>query len=82
MVVLTVDPKERARIQSIIYVGTILITSPFGWIAGTLSEINKSLPFILNIVLFALGALLATLAGKASQKGLSAGVPEAEAPAT
>jgi DHA1 family tetracycline resistance protein-like MFS transporter len=75
MVVLTIDAKERARIQSIMYVGTILITSPFGWIAGTLSELNKSLPFILNIVLFALGALLATLAGRASQKGLAAEVP-------
>jgi MFS family permease len=68
MVVLSIDPLERARIQSIMYVGTILITSPFGWIAGTLSELNKSLPFILNIVLFGFGALLATLAGRASQK--------------
>jgi MFS family permease len=68
MIVLTVDPKERARIQSILYVGIILLTSPFGWIAGTLSEINKNLPFILNISLFILGAVLAYLAGKASQE--------------
>jgi hypothetical protein len=68
MFALTVDPKERARIQSILYVGIILLTSPFGWIAGTLSGINKVLPFILNIGLFAAGAVLATLAGKASQK--------------
>jgi MFS family permease len=72
MMVLTIDPKERARIQSILYVGTILITSPFGWIAGTLSGINKDLPFILNIVLFALGAVLAYFAGTASQKRLAA----------
>ena len=75
MVVLTIDPKERARIQSIMYVGTILITSPFGWIAGTLSELNKSLPFILNIVLFVVGAVLATLAGRASQKGTATEMP-------
>jgi hypothetical protein len=68
MVVLTIDPKERARIQSILYVGIILLTSPFGWIAGTLSEINKNLPFILNISLFVIGAMLAYLAGKASQE--------------
>jgi MFS family permease len=68
MIVLTIDPKERARIQSILYVGIILLTSPFGWIAGTLSEVNKDLPFILNISLFAMGALLAYLAGKASQE--------------
>jgi len=76
MVVLTIDPKERARIQSIMYVGTILITSPFGWIAGTLSELNKSLPFILNIVLFAVGAVLATLAGRASKKGSAVEAPK------
>jgi MFS family permease len=68
MVVLTIDPKERARIQSILYVVIILLTSPFGWIAGTLSEFNKGLPFILNTILFAAGAVLATIAGRASQE--------------
>jgi len=68
MTVRTVDPKERARIQSILYVGIILLTSPFGWIAGLLSEANKNLPFILNISLFAAGGLLAYIAGEASQK--------------
>jgi MFS family permease len=68
MIVLTVDPRERARIQSIMYVGIILITAPFGWIAGTLSEFNKSLPFVLNIALFTTGAVLAYIAGNASEK--------------
>lgn len=68
MIVLTIDPGERARIQSILYVGIILLTSPFGWIAGTLSQINKDLPFILNISLFIIGAALAYLAGKSSQE--------------
>jgi MFS family permease len=67
MLVLTIDPKERARILSILYVGIILLTSPFGWIAGTLSVLNKDLPFLLNITLFTAGAALAYLAGKASQ---------------
>jgi hypothetical protein len=68
MTVITVDPKERARIQSILSVGVIIFSSPFGWIAGTLSGFNKDLPFILNIVLFAIGAGLAYMAGKASQR--------------
>ena len=72
MIVLTIDPKERARIQSILYVGIILLTSPFGWIAGTLSGLDKGLPFILNIALFAVGAALAYLAGQASQKRFAA----------
>jgi MFS family permease len=77
MVVLTIDAKERARIQSILYVGIIMLTSPFGWIAGNLSSLNKVLPFLLNITLFAVGAVLAYLTGKASQKE-----PAAETPVT
>jgi Na+/melibiose symporter-like transporter len=72
MVVLTIDPKERASIQSILHVGIILLSSPFGWIAGMLSERNKGLPFILNIFLFAAGVVLATLAGNVSQKSAAA----------
>ena len=68
LTVLTIDPQERARILSILYVGIILITSPFGWIAGTLSSMDKNLPFVLNIALFSIGAVLAYLAGNASQK--------------
>ncbi|MCD6476255.1 MAG: MFS transporter [Anaerolineaceae bacterium] len=64
MVVVTVDAKERARIQSLMYVFVILLTSPFGWIAGKLSSINKTLPFVLNIGLYLLGVGLALLAGK------------------
>jgi hypothetical protein len=63
MTVLTISAKERARILSILYVGIILITSPFGWIAGTLSGMNKVLPFVLNILLFAAGTVLAYAAG-------------------
>ena len=68
MIVLTIDAKERARIQSILAVVIILITSPFGWIAGNLSELDKALPFVLTIALFAIGAVLAYIAGNASQK--------------
>ncbi len=74
MAVLTISAKERARIQSILYVGIILFTSPFGTIAGTLSGINKDLPFMLNIVLFAVGAALAYGAG--SRKRLAAEAAE------
>jgi MFS family permease len=66
MTVLTIEPKERARILSIIFVGVILFSSPFGWVAGTLSGINKDLPFLLNIALFTAGAILAYIAGQIS----------------
>lgn len=66
LTVVTIEPKERARILSIIFVVVILLSSPFGWIAGTLSAINKSLPFFLNIGLFVMGATLAYAAGQVS----------------
>jgi MFS family permease len=67
LIVLTIDPQERARIQSILYVGVILLTAPFGWIAGTLSGINNNLPFVLTIVLLLIGAVLGWLAGRAAE---------------
>jgi MFS family permease len=63
MVVINVDPQERARIMAILSVIVIICTSPFGWIAGQLSELNRALPFILNIVLFCAGAILVYAAG-------------------
>ena len=64
LVVLVVDPKERARIMAIMYVIMILFTSPFGWIAGQMSEVNRNLPFVLNIVLYSLGGLLTFVAAR------------------
>ena len=59
LVVVVVDPKERARIMALVYVMVILFTSPFGWIAGEISQIDRLWPFVLNIVLFAVAAGLA-----------------------
>ena len=62
LTIISIDDAERARINSILYVVVILLTSPFGWIAGQLSELNRVLPFALNISLFFVGMLLVWLA--------------------
>jgi DHA1 family tetracycline resistance protein-like MFS transporter len=64
LVIVTVDAKERARIMAILYVMVIVFTSPFGWIAGQISAINRNLPFVMNIVLFSSGALLTYLTSR------------------
>lgn len=79
MIVVTVNAQERARIMAFLYVAVILFTSPFGWIAGVLSEINRNLPFILNLGLFATGALLVYLA---AQHKTDSPEPELIEPAT
>jgi len=64
MFIVTVDPLERARIMAIVYVVIIAFTSPFGWIAGRLSEFDRSLPFVLNLGLFVIGIGLVILASR------------------
>ncbi|MBN2002336.1 MAG: MFS transporter [Anaerolineae bacterium] len=68
LIVVNVNAEERARIMAILYVLVILATSPFGWIAGEMSEINRSLPFVLNIGLFAGGVVLTFLTGRWTKK--------------
>lgn len=68
MAVVTVDPKERARIMAFVYVVVIVFTTPFGWLAGTLSEINRNLPFMLNLVMFAFGGLLTYLSARLAKQ--------------
>ncbi len=55
--VINVDARERARIVSIAHAVVIACTTPFGWIAGVLSERNPMNPFVMNVVLLAVGIL-------------------------
>jgi len=54
MLVWFVDRKERARVNSVIYVLMIGFSIPFGWLSGYLSSINRILPFLMNILLYSL----------------------------
>jgi hypothetical protein len=47
-----------------VYVALIVLISPFGWIAGQLSAIDRSLPFALNTALFAIGIVLVAFIGR------------------
>ena len=53
-----VEPGERARIMSIVYALSLAAMSPFGWIAGLISSIDRRLPFMFNLLLFGVLALL------------------------
>ncbi len=76
VVVVTVDPRERARIMALLYVIVVVCTAPFGWIAGRMSEVNRRLPFVLSTGLFALGAGLTYVASR-----LAVSEPPTEDPA-
>ena len=58
LLALSMESNERARVSAMVYVALIVLISPFGWIAGQLSALDRSLPFALNMGLFAIGILL------------------------
>ena len=64
LLAVSMDSHERARVTAMVYVALIIVISPFGWIAGQLSAIDRSLPFALNMVLFAIGAALVWWIGR------------------
>ena len=58
LLALSMESDERARVSAMVYVTLIILISPFGWIAGQLSAVDRALPFALNTVLFAIGMVL------------------------
>lgn len=72
LLALSLESAERARVSAMVYVALIVLISPFGWIAGQLSAIDRALPFALNMGLFALGILLVWLIGRPGGGALAA----------
>ena len=64
LLALSMESDERARVSAMVYVALIVLISPFGWIAGQLSAVNRSLPFALNTILFAIGMILVWFFGR------------------
>ena len=64
LLALSMESNERARVSAMVYVTLIVMISPFGWIAGQLSALDRSLPFALNTGLFAIGLVLVWVIGR------------------
>jgi Na+/melibiose symporter-like transporter len=64
LAVIDVDARERARIMAILYTVVLLCTSPFGWIAGRISEVERSLPFVLLLAMLVVGVGLTYLGSR------------------
>jgi len=74
LLAVSMESHERARLSAIVYVALLVATSPFGWIAGQLSALDRSLPFVLNMGLFVIGAGLVWLISR----GRPAAPPQVE----
>ena len=66
LLALSMESNERARVSAMVYVALIVLISPFGWIAGQLSALDRSLPFALNVALFGIGIVLVWVIGRPS----------------
>ena len=55
---LNINPQERARLNALIMASTIALSSPFGYLAGWLSSIDRRLPFAFAFVLFVAAILV------------------------
>lgn len=64
LLAVALDSHERARVSALVYVAMILFTSPFGWIAGQLSALDRALPFALNMGLFVIGGGIVGVIGR------------------
>ncbi len=58
LVVDAIDNHDRAGITGIFNVAMLVLASPFGWIAGLLSERSRFLPFFLLILMACFGIFL------------------------
>ena len=61
LVAIHVDPHERSGIMALLQTTVMMVSVPFGYIAGVLSDISRILPFILSILLLLLGILATTI---------------------
>jgi len=68
LISLYMNVAERARIQAIMNLIVMAVTAPFGWIGGMLSNISRTLPFILDLCLLTAGFCITVLYYKHEHK--------------
>lgn len=61
LVAIHVNPEERSVIMALLQTAVMLVSVPFGYIGGLLSDISRILPFVLSITLLLLGILATAL---------------------
>ena len=61
LVAIHVDPAERSSIMALLQTTVMLVSVPFGYIGGLLSNTSRALPFVLSIGLLLLGILATAL---------------------
>lgn len=61
LVAINLDPTERSSIMALLQTTVMLVSMPFGYIAGLLSDVSRVLPFVLNIGLLIIGIVVTAM---------------------
>ena len=75
---LFIDPQERARLNSVLAAVTMIVSFPFGFISGMLSDMDTRYPFILTTVVFVLLFVVLLTSGALAKKNVRAVEAERE----
>ena len=67
LVAIHADRTERSRIMALLQTTVMMVSVPFGYIGGLLSDISKILPFVLSIALLMAGILATAVYYRKSQ---------------
>jgi MFS family permease len=68
LVAIHVDHTERSGIMALLQTTVMLISVPFGYIGGLLSDISRILPFVLSVILLLLGVLATSMFYRVTSK--------------
>jgi len=74
MMGVVIPSEERARITSFIFAGVLLVSTPVGWIAGTLFRFHHAWPLELNFCLIIVGVIVSLLVVRTLNPRLDDGV--------
>jgi len=58
LVAIYADPDDRSNVLALLQTTVMLVSVPFGYIGGWLSDISRALPFVLSILLLLLGIIV------------------------
>lgn len=68
LVAINADPEDRSNVMALLQAAVMLVSVPFGYIAGVLSDCSRVLPFVLCIVLLFTGMLCTAIFYKEPKK--------------
>ncbi len=78
LVAIHINPEERSGIMALLQTTVMMVSVPFGYIGGLLSDISRALPFVLSIALLLIGVLATSVFYRGYKNEAVKSLPQAE----